>query len=64
MPRSIKIFKKAAMTVIPFPCDYHVINSHISWEGIVIPELKLLNDWAIIFHEIIGLKVYQLTGKA
>jgi len=64
MPRSIKIFKKAAIPVLPFPCDYHVINSHISWEEIVIPELKLLNDWGIIFHEIIGLKVYQLTGKA
>ena len=64
MPRSIKIFEKAGMKIISFPSDYHVFNSHISFEDFVIPKLKLLNEWGTIFHEIIGLKVYQLTGKA
>lgn len=63
MPRSVRVFKKAGLNVVAFPCNYTVINSHISWEEFVIPDLKLLNDWSIIIHEIIGLKIYQLTGK-
>ena len=64
MPRSINIFKKAEISIIPFPSDYRVIDSRISWQDIVIPDMKLLNEWSIILHEIIGLKIYQLTGKA
>jgi len=64
MPRSLQVFRKAGISVIAVPSDYHVINSHLSIDEIIIPKLKLLNDWGIIFHEIIGLKVYQLTGKA
>jgi uncharacterized SAM-binding protein YcdF (DUF218 family) len=64
LPRSIKVFNKAGMKVIPYPSDFHVINAKLSVQDYIIPELKLLNEWATVFHEIVGLAVYQLTGKA
>jgi uncharacterized SAM-binding protein YcdF (DUF218 family) len=64
MPRSLKVFTKAGMAVVPFPSDYRGIESHYSLKDILIPDLSLLKDWSILLKEIIGIKVYQLTGKA
>ncbi len=64
MPRSEKIFTKAGMQFVTFPSDYHVTRMPFSFEDAIVPKLKLLNDWAYFLKEFIGLKVYQVTGKA
>ncbi len=64
MPRSIKIFKKANINVDQYPCDYDVVDSHLSLVELLLPDLKLFNTWYKIIHEIVGLKIYQLIGKA
>ncbi|HEX3025476.1 MAG TPA: YdcF family protein [Chitinophagaceae bacterium] len=64
IPRSEKIFRKAGIAVIPFPTDFHVINSRLNWEEYIVPDLKLLNEWRYTIHEIIGIVAYKLTGKA
>ncbi|OIQ97940.1 hypothetical protein GALL_199890 [mine drainage metagenome] len=64
MPRSVKIFQKAKINVIPFPTDFHVIDSKLNWDEYIIPDLKLLNEWQYTIHEIVGIVAYKLTGKA
>lgn len=65
MPRAIKVFKKAGFTnCIPYPCDYKVIDAPFSLEDYLIPDITLLNDWKYLLKEIVGVWVYQLTGKA
>lgn len=64
LPRSIKIFAKQGMTVIPYPSDYRGIENHYSLKQLLIPDFSLLKDWGMLIKEIIGIKVYQLTGKA
>lgn len=64
LPRSIKVFTKAGMTVIPYPSDYRGIASTYTLKDLLIPDLSLLKNWSILLKEIVGIKVYQLTGKA
>jgi len=64
LPRSIKVFTKAGMSVIPYPSDYRGIENHYSLKQILLPDLSVLKDWNNLLKEIIGIKVYQLTGKA
>jgi uncharacterized SAM-binding protein YcdF (DUF218 family) len=65
MPRSLKVFQKAGyQNIVSYPCDYKVIDTKFSLEDIIVPDIKLLNDWQYFLHEIIGTIVYQLTGKA
>lgn len=65
MPRAIKVFKKAGFNdFIPYPCDYKVIDTRFSLEDSVVPDITLLSDWKYLLKEIVGVWVYQLTGKA
>jgi uncharacterized SAM-binding protein YcdF (DUF218 family) len=64
MPRSVKVFRKTGMTIIPFPCDYRGIENYYSLKQILIPDLHVLKEWTYLLKEIIGIKVYELTGKA
>lgn len=65
MPRSLKVFQKAGyQNIVTYPCDYKVIDSKFSLEDIIIPDIKLLNDWQYFLHEIVGTIIYQFTGKA
>lgn len=65
MPRSIRVFKKAGFNdFIGYPCDYKVIDSKFKLDDIIIPDVKLLDEWKHLFKEMMGIIVYQLTGKA
>ncbi|TAG14466.1 MAG: YdcF family protein [Sphingobacteriia bacterium] len=65
MPRSIRVFKKAGFNdFIGYPCDYKVIDSKFELDDIIIPDIKLLDEWKHLFKEMIGIIAYQLTGKA
>jgi uncharacterized SAM-binding protein YcdF (DUF218 family) len=64
LPRSIKVFTKAGLPVVPYPSDYRGIESHYSLKDILIPDLSLFKNWSNLLKEMIGIIVYQLTGKA
>ncbi len=64
MPRSEKVFNKAGLNIVPYPCDYREFPEKFEWVRIIVPNIKRLSDWQYLIKEIIGLKVYQLTGKA
>jgi uncharacterized SAM-binding protein YcdF (DUF218 family) len=64
MPRALKVFKKAAIDVIAYPCNFIEIDYPFSVENYLFPKPALLTDWRIIIKEIIGTKIYEITGKA
>jgi uncharacterized SAM-binding protein YcdF (DUF218 family) len=64
MPRSLKVFRKQHIEVVPVTSDYIVVNKTMSPEQYILPNPKLLNDWGLIIKEWIGIIMYKLTGKA
>lgn len=65
MRRSTSIFNKVGYkNIIPFPCDYKVFPTKFNLEDTIIPDIRLLHNWKYLIKEIIGLFVYQITGKA
>ena len=64
MPRSLMVFKKQHIPVVPVTSDYVVINKNLSPEQYILPNPRLLNDWGLIIKEWIGIIMYKSTGKA
>ena len=64
MPRSLMVFKKQHIPVVPVTADYVVINKTLSPEQYILPNPRLLNDWGLIIKEWIGIIMYKSTGKA
>lgn len=65
VPRSTKVFSKAGYSnYTMYPCNYEVIENKFLLEDYLIPDVSLLKNWKDFIKEIIGTKVYQLTGKA
>jgi uncharacterized SAM-binding protein YcdF (DUF218 family) len=64
IPRSLKVFNKAGINTVPFPSDFIEIDTPFAVDSDLLPRLGLLNFWKIIIKEIIGTKIYELTGKA
>ena len=64
MPRSLMVFKKQQIPVVPVTADYVVINKTLSPEQYILPNPRLLNDWGLIIKEWIGIIMYKSTGKS
>ena len=64
MPRSERVFKKAKLDVVPYPCYFSTESSKSLLKRIFIPNVSRLYDWSLIFKEWLGIAAYQLTGKA
>ena len=61
MPRSYFGFKKQGLILEPISVDYQTGTSQIFWINFDIA--SGLRNWSIIFHEIIGISYYKITGK-
>jgi uncharacterized SAM-binding protein YcdF (DUF218 family) len=60
MYRSVKIFEKQGIGVIPVPVDYQTAAS-LRWA-----EFDLIDgaqNWSKFLHELVGLIAYWITGK-
>jgi uncharacterized SAM-binding protein YcdF (DUF218 family) len=64
MPRSVKTFLHAGISVQPFPCNYFVYPERVDLENTIAPDFRLLVYWKYFFKEVVGTFIYQLTGKA
>ena len=64
MRRSVAVFKKTGFECVAYPCDYKSIEKDFSFGESLLPRIKLLEDWANLLKEIVGLYVYKLTRKA
>lgn len=60
MYRSLKIFQKQGLEVLPYPVDYQTAN-HLQWTSIDL--LEGAQNWNRALHELIGLLAYWITGK-
>ena len=59
MRRSLYIFKKNGMEVIPFPCNYIAGRNAFSPEQLI-PNADVLSYWSFYIKEFIGYFVYKL----
>jgi uncharacterized SAM-binding protein YcdF (DUF218 family) len=60
MYRSVKIFQKQGITVIPVPVDYQTGN-RLHWGSFDLMEGA--KQWNNLLHETVGLLAYWITGK-
>ncbi len=60
MYRSVKIFQKQGISVIPIPVDYQTGN-HLRWDRFDLEDG--VQNWNKLVHELIGLLAYWATGK-
>jgi uncharacterized SAM-binding protein YcdF (DUF218 family) len=60
MYRSVKIFQKQGIEVIPIPVDYQTANA-LHWWGFDLEDGA--QNWNKLVHEVIGLVGYWITGK-
>jgi uncharacterized SAM-binding protein YcdF (DUF218 family) len=60
MYRSLKIFQKQGIEVIPVPVDYRTSN-RLHWASFDLVEGA--QQWNNLLHELIGLLAYWITGK-
>ncbi len=61
MKRSVAIFEKLGLEVIPFPTDYRSLKIGINWETIV-PSTGAIDTTTLAIKEWIGILVYQWKG--
>jgi uncharacterized SAM-binding protein YcdF (DUF218 family) len=60
MYRSVKIFQKQGLEVIPVPVDYQTANS-LRWTSFDLQDG--VENWNKLVHELVGLLAYGITGK-
>lgn len=61
MPRSYFLLKRENLILEPISVDYRTGTSSIFWINFDIK--KGLENWSIIFHEVVGISYYKITGK-
>lgn len=63
-PRAKKVFQKAGVNVVSFPCDYQFFDKRFTFDEYFFPKAQVLDQWAYFLKEIVGLGVYTLFKKA
>jgi uncharacterized SAM-binding protein YcdF (DUF218 family) len=61
MPRAMATFEKAGWNVTPYPVDFRTGRS-TPWTDYSLSDGAA--KWQLVLHELLGLWVYQLTGRA
>jgi uncharacterized SAM-binding protein YcdF (DUF218 family) len=64
MKRSEKVFTKAGLSTIPYPCNFSSINNPQSFWNAITPTYKAFEGWDNYLKEVVGLLIYKMTGKA
>lgn len=62
MRRSLGCFAKAGLNCDPFSTDMHGGEGRLSFDYFIVPEVSVLNDWNILFHEWLGCLTYAAKG--
>lgn len=60
MYRSLKIFEKQGIEVVPLPVDYQTGN-RLHWASFDL--IRGAQQWSNLLHEVVGLVAYWITGK-
>ena len=60
MYRSVRIFEKQGIAILPLPVDYQTSNS-VLWTSFDLGEGA--DNWGSLLHEVVGVFAYWITGK-
>jgi uncharacterized SAM-binding protein YcdF (DUF218 family) len=63
MRRAQASFTKAGITTAPHVADYMMMRPPSGIADVLVPNLSLLGNWQYLLKEMVGLLVYQMTGK-
>lgn len=63
IPRAERVFIAAGLPVIPFPCNYNVLESHLSFSDYFIPKAGTLLSWNIFLKEVVGIIGYKVFNR-
>ena len=64
IPRATKVFARAGIEVVPYPCNFTIIDKKFSVTDYLLPKLSILDNWYGLLKEIVGLAGYKLFGRA
>jgi uncharacterized SAM-binding protein YcdF (DUF218 family) len=64
IPRAERVFTKAGIPVIAFPCNYNVIDNKLDFPAYFIPSISTLLSWNSFLKEVVGIVGYKLFKKA
>ena len=64
LPRALRVFHKANLDVVPYPCAFNATYRQYGWQDYVWPSLGVLLDWDSLIKEWVGVAIYKVTGKA
>jgi uncharacterized SAM-binding protein YcdF (DUF218 family) len=62
--RAAKVFEKAGMPVIMYPCAYIAVCKPLEWDDYLLPKMEIMFKWRYILKEYFGVIAYRLTGRA
>ncbi|MGI8637377.1 MAG: YdcF family protein [Segetibacter sp.] len=63
IPRAQRVFLKAGLPVVAFPCDYHVLESKLDFFDYLVPKVGVILSWSSYLKEVVGLFGYKLFNK-
>ncbi|MDQ6813780.1 MAG: YdcF family protein [Bacteroidota bacterium] len=64
VPRAEKIFTKAGIQVIPFPCNYTVLETSLNFSDYFIPKIDTILSWSTFLKEVVGMLGFTMFKKA
>lgn len=63
IPRAARVFTKAGVPVVPFPCAYMVIEKRHHFADYIVPGVGTILSWSSFFKEVAGVIGYKLFNK-
>ena len=63
-PRAKKVFIKAGVPVVSFPCCYQFFDKKFTFDEYFFPKASILDEWMYFLKEVIGIGVYTMFNKA
>lgn len=64
IPRAERVFRKAGLAVVPFPCNYYVFEGDFDFFDYFIPKVGTILSWSSYLKEVVGVVGYRVFNKA
>lgn len=62
LPRAKKCFDKAGLICDAYSTDRYTGDLNFTFESLLIPDARVLNQWNVLIHEWIGYATYKMMG--
>lgn len=62
MRRALGCFAKAGLNCDPYSADMRGGEGRVSIDYFIVPDVSVLNDWNVLFHEWMGCLMYSAKG--